>query len=280
LVIFNAAVALFRRLYESQGDRYDIGHIFGVSCRLAITSDSDLVSVGSMQEDPIVTGSPRGRSAILPRLPEHLSRLLFASAQPRHLEASEVLFAAGDTGDGCYRLERGLLKVVISSPQGDERILAILSPGSIAGELAVIDGRPRSASVVAVRACELSFVSHALFEECTQQHPEIYRYLVNVLAARLREADDALAATSFMTVKARLARTLLELGDLLGEKDASGHVVIRHQIHQDDLAAMAGVARDNVSRVISDWKRRKVITRSSGYYCLGDITVLKQSVDS
>ena len=228
----------------------------------------------------MVTRSPHGKSAILPRLPEHLSRLLFARAQPRHLESGEVLFAAGDTGDGCYRLERGLLKVVISSPQGDERILAILSPGSIAGELAVIDGRPRSASVVAVRACELSFVSHALFEECTEQHPEIYRYLVNVLAARLREADDALAATSFMTVRARLARTLLELGELLGEKDASGQVVIRHQIHQDDLAAMAGVARDNVSRVISDWKRRKVITRSSGYYCLGDTTVLKESVDS
>ncbi len=158
--------------------------------------------------------------------------------------------------------------------------MAILGPGAIAGELAVIDGRPRSASIVAIRACELSFVSHALFEECTRQHPEIYRYLVNVLAARLREADDSLAATSFMTIKARLARTLLELGDLLGEQDASGHVVIRHQINQDDLAAMAGVARENVSRVISDWKRRKVITRSSGYYCLSDPMALKRSVDA
>ncbi len=55
--------------------------------------------------------------------------------------------------------------------------------------------------------------------------------------------------------------------------------MIRHQIHQDDLAAMAGVARENVSRVISDWKRRKVVTRSGGYYCLNDTTVLKQSVD-
>jgi CRP/FNR family transcriptional regulator len=227
-----------------------------------------------------VTGSPRGKSGILPRLPEHLSKLLFASAEPRHLEAGDVLFVAGDTGDGCYRLERGLLKVVISSSQGDERILAILGPGAIAGELAVIDGRPRSASVVAVRACELSFVSHALFEECTRQNPEIYRYLVNVLAARLREADDALAATSFMTIKARLARTLLELGELLGEEDASGHLVIRHQINQDDLAAMAGVARENVSRVISDWKRHKVITRSSGYYCLRDRTALRRSVDA
>src|SRR5689334_1360923 len=152
----------------------------------------------------MTTGSPRAmRSGILPALPEHLSVLLFASTERRHLDAGEVLFAAGDSGDGCYRLERGLLKVVISSPRGDERILAILRPGALAGELAVIDGQPRSASVVAVRACELSFISHGLFEECTQEHPEIYRYLVNVLAARLREADGALAAISFMTVKAR-----------------------------------------------------------------------------
>jgi CRP/FNR family cyclic AMP-dependent transcriptional regulator len=77
---------------------------------------------------------------------------------------------------------------------------------------------------------------------------------------RLRQfANQALGAAGKTVTKARLARTLLELGELLGEKDDSGHIVIRHQIHQDDLAAMAGVARENVSRVISDWKRRKVI---------------------
>ena len=228
----------------------------------------------------MAAGSSRSMPGILPALPEHLSMLLFASMELRHLDAGEVLFAAGDSGDGCYRLEHGLLKVVISSPRGDERILAILRPGALAGELAVIDGRPRSASVVAVRACELSFISRAVFEKCTQQHPEIYRYLVNVLAARLRETDDAVAAASFMTVKARLARTLLELGELLGEEQDSGRVVIRHKIQQSDLAAMAGVARENVSRVFSDWTRRKVMTRSSGYYCLNDIATLKRSVDS
>jgi CRP-like cAMP-binding protein len=227
----------------------------------------------------VTTRSPR-LPGILPALPEHLSALLFASTVRRHLDASEVLFAAGDAGDGCYRLEHGLLKVVISSPRGDERILAILRPGALAGELAVIDGQPRSASVVAVRACELSFISRAIFEKYTKQHPEIYRYLVNVLAARLREADNAVAAASFMTAKARLARTLLELGELLGDEEDSGRVVIRHKIQQSDLAAMAGVARENVSRVFSDWTKRKTISRSSGFYCLNDIATLKRSVDS
>ncbi|MGE4251734.1 MAG: Crp/Fnr family transcriptional regulator [Parvibaculaceae bacterium] len=249
-----------------------------------MTSGHDRTAAGATRRTATAprsaAGAQRGKSAILPRLPDHLSKPLFAGAEPRRLEAGEILFAAGDSGDGCYRLERGLLKVVISSPQGDERILAILGPGAIAGELAVIDGRPRSASVVAVRPCRLSFVSHALFEHCTREHPDIYRYLVNVLAARLREADDALAATSFMTVKARLARTLLDLGDLLGETDDTGQIVIRHKIHQDDLAAMAGVARENVSRAISDWTRRKVVSRSAGCYCLSDTAALRQSVES
>ena len=63
---------------------------------------------------------------------------LFAGATPHHLKAGEALFMVGDSGDGCYRLEQGLLKVVITSPRGDNRILAVLGPGSIAGELALI----------------------------------------------------------------------------------------------------------------------------------------------
>jgi CRP/FNR family transcriptional regulator len=219
-------------------------------------------------------------SAILPRLPKNLSAQLFAGAASRHLEAGEALFVAGDTGDGCYRLEQGLVKVIITSLRGEERILAILGPGAIVGELSVIDGGPRSASVVAVKECELSFVSRAAFKECTQEYPEIYHYLVDVLAARLRETDDALVAASFLTVKSRLARALLELAKFLGEEEASGRVLIRHKVSQSDLAAMAGVARENVSRALSDWKRRRLVTRSTGYYCIHDIATLKRAVDS
>jgi CRP/FNR family transcriptional regulator, cyclic AMP receptor protein len=215
-------------------------------------------------------------TAILARLPEPLSAQLFAGAKLCHLHAGDPLFAAGDSGDGCYRLERGLLKVIITSPQGEERILAILGPGEIAGELSIIDRQPRSASVIAIKDCELSFISQRNFEKCTKQDPDIYRYLVNVLALRLRETDQAVAADSFLTVKARLARALLELAGYLGEDAGEGRVLIRHQIGQSDLAAMAGVARENVSRALSDWKRRGLVTRSSGLYCINDIRTLKR----
>jgi CRP/FNR family cyclic AMP-dependent transcriptional regulator len=150
------------------------------------------------------TGVPSERnfSRILPNLPIQFSESLLANAKPRSLAEREVLFEAGDVADGCYRLEQGLLKVSIASPQGDERILTILGPGSIVGELAIIDGLPRSATVVAIRDCKLSFVSRASFVTCLREHPEIYSDLVSTLVSRLREADHAMAAASFLTVKA------------------------------------------------------------------------------
>ena len=88
---------------------------------------------------------PRPES-LLAALPAELSHSLFAKARPVSLAASQTLFVAGDEGDGCYRIEEGLLKASIAAATGGERILAILGPGSVVGELSMIDGGPRSAS--------------------------------------------------------------------------------------------------------------------------------------
>ncbi|HEX4041952.1 MAG TPA: cyclic nucleotide-binding domain-containing protein, partial [Xanthobacteraceae bacterium] len=125
----------------------------------------------------------RTAPSLLSGLPEHLLANLFTSATPVKLDADEVLFLAGDSGDGCYRVEDGLLKVTMMSRAGSERILAFLGGGSIVGELSIIDGLPRSASVVAVRAAALSFLSRAAFEDFARQHPDIYKSLVTLIAA-------------------------------------------------------------------------------------------------
>src|SRR5258708_30061610 len=187
----------------------------------------------------------RNVSGILPNLPVQFSGRLLANAKPQSLAERAVLFQAGDAADGCYRLEQGLLKVSITSPQGDERILTILGPGSIVGELAIIDGGPRSATVVAIRDCKLSFISREAFVTCLREYPEIYSDLVSTLVSRLREADDAMAAASFLAVKARVARALLELAEHLGRETDSGRIVIFHKIRQTDNASMADVAPAN-----------------------------------
>lgn len=212
-------------------------------------------------------------------LPETLLSSLFTEATAHDLREGEALFRAGDAGDGCYRIQAGLVKIVVASQQGEERIIALLGPGAVVGELSMIDGGPRSASVVAVADCSLSFVSRARFQKYTEAHPEITSYLVKTLTRRLREADDALAAATFLTVKGRLARALLNLAEYAGEENG-GRIELRHKISQSDLAAMAGVARENVSRTMSDWRKRDIVTRSSDYYCINDSTALAQEMDA
>jgi CRP/FNR family transcriptional regulator, cyclic AMP receptor protein len=216
---------------------------------------------------------------LLTGLPEHFVTNLFSRATTTRLKADEVLFFAGDAGDGCYRIEDGLLKVMMMSRAGSERILAFLGKGAIVGELSLIDGLPRSASVVAVRPAQLSFLSRAAFEEFADKNPEVYRSLLTLTAARLRETDSTVAAGSFLPLRGRVACTLLELAQVFGQDVGAGRIVIRQKIGQSDLAAMAGIARENVSRILNDWKRRKLVTRLSGYYCIEDKAQLQHEAE-
>jgi CRP/FNR family cyclic AMP-dependent transcriptional regulator len=222
--------------------------------------------------------TPRPES-LLAALPTELSQSLFAKARPVALKADQTLFMVGDEGDGCYRVEEGLLKASIAAPAGGERILAILGPGSVVGELSMIDRGPRSASVTALRDSKLSFVGRSAFEAFGQSRPELYRDVASLLARRLRDTDDALVATNFLSVKGRLARALLSLAEAFGRDIGQGRILIRQKVSQSDLAAMAGIARENVSRVLNDWTSRSLVRRLAGYYCLDDRAALQRETE-
>jgi CRP/FNR family transcriptional regulator, cyclic AMP receptor protein len=220
-----------------------------------------------------------GTQGLLSGLPEHLFSGLFDRAATVRLRTDETLFLGGDVGDGCYRVEDGLLKVALESRFGGERILAFVGPGAIVGELSVIDNLPRSASLIAVRNAVLSFLSRANFESFAKQRPEVYKSLVRVLAARLRETDVTIAAGTFLPLRGRVACTLLELAHDFGRDAGSGRVVIQQKIDQSDLAAMAGIACESVSRILSDWKRRKLFSRQSGYYWIQNKSQLQEEAE-
>ena len=222
---------------------------------------------------------PRPAAGVLSGLPHQLLANLLAKAKPVRLAADRVLFQAGDPGDGCYQVNEGLLKVSVTSPAGAERILAILGPGAIVGDLAMIDGRPRSASVTALRDCTLSFISRAAFESSAAQQPDIYKYLLALLAERLRQADELVTAGSFLPLKGRVARALLDLAKAFGRDVGQGRIVIQQKVNQSDVAAMAGIARENTSRILNEWMRQKLVTRLSGYYCLENAAKLEKEID-
>jgi CRP-like cAMP-binding protein len=223
----------------------------------------------------MLVGRP-GNLRLLSELPADLPRKLFANANRMRLAAGKVLFREGATEDGCYRVEDGLLKVTMVSSSGAERILAFLGRSDIVGELSIVDGQPRSATVVAVRDAVVSILSRAEFEAFADKHPEVYKSLIRLLAQRLRETDRVVAAGSFLSLKGRVAQTMLELADHFGQEVGPGRIVIHQKILQNDLAAMAGIARENLTRVLNDWQRHKVLSRLSGYYCLENKTQLEQ----
>ena len=216
---------------------------------------------------------------LLSVLPPDLAAALFAAARPHRLKADQTLFVAGDPGDGCYRVEQGLLKVSVVSPAGSERILAILGPGALVGELAIIDARPRSASVTAARDSELSFISRASFEAVATSHPDIYRHIVTLLVRRLRDTNAVVAAMSFLSLKGRVAQALLSLAEAFGNDVGSGRIMIRQKVTQADLAAMAGIARENVSRILNAWMREKYVSRIAGYYCVEKRAALEREAE-
>jgi CRP/FNR family transcriptional regulator len=95
-----------------------------------------------------------------------------------------------------------------------------------------------------------------------RSHPELYTDIVAMLAARLRQSDEEMIASSFLTVRARVARALLQFAHHLGETTDTGRVRIQHKITQSDLAAMAGVARESVSRTLGVWHKIKILEGS------------------
>ena len=207
-----------------------------------------------------------GRSGLFGLAAKHTAPVT-ASAKEVVLEDRAILFERGDPGDGCYWLEEGAVKITIVSPNGELRILAVLGPGAVIGELAMIDGLPRSATVEALRRCRFSFVSREAFLRCLDSDPALYKLIVRTLAERLRLADEEAAAASFLPVRARVARALLHLAHHLGEPtDRKDMVVVRQELRQADIAALAGVVRESVSRTLRTLRQTKVLgeaTRST-----------------
>lgn len=212
-------------------------------------------------------------------LPAELLEAMFAAARPVKLAPDQTLFIAGDPGDGCYAVDEGLLKVTMVSPNGGERILAILGTGTVVGELSMIDGALRSSSVCAIRPSALRFISRADFHAFAERTPAVYRHIMSMLASRLRDTNDVVAAASFLPLKGRVARALISLADAFGQDVGGGRIVIRQKVSQSDLAAMAGIARENVSRILNEWMRDKLVSRVSSYYCLDDRPALQEQAE-
>ena len=201
-------------------------------------------------------------------MPWGARRALLSASRPLELGSREVLFHAGDSGDGCYLLRSGVVKAAVIARDGQERLLAVLGPGALIGELSLIDDEPRSATISALKPCELMHLTKAAFFRLADANPQVYRQALKLLAQRLRGTNDTVVAQSTVSVSGRVARAFASLANGLGDEQPDGRILLTYKITQNDIAGMAGVARENASRAINDLLREGVLSRAGSFYLI------------
>jgi len=206
------------------------------------------------------------RTRMFTGAPIDASEAIGKRAQFISLKPNEVLFSEDDEADGFYAVENGGLKATRLSADGTEQLIALFSNGEIIGEMAIFDDYPRSATITALKPTSVIFCSREAFFEYADENPVIYQHMLKVMAGRLRATNDSLAARDFLALPGQLAQAMLRLSDGFGREMVSGAVRIEYKLTQSELGAMIGASRENVSRVLNQWKRAGLISRVDGFY--------------
>jgi CRP/FNR family transcriptional regulator len=183
-------------------------------------------------------------------------------AVPRSFPRGVRVFHEGDTSDACYIVRNGDLRVTREHSDGRAIALATLTEGDIFGELAMLDGGARSASVETLADSELLALPANDMRRLLAEHPDIAVKLIVALVRRLRETNERVARQSFQTVPSRVAGVLAQLiaEDAIPE-DREGITV---RMTQADLAQLAGTSRESVSRFLATLERAGVVTVGRG----------------
>lgn len=201
---------------------------------------------------------------------------LMRLARPVTLKPGKTLFMQGDPSEGCYIILEGVLKICAVSEDGEEALLSVVDAGDIIGEMGLIDGIPRSASVEALKCCSLAYLSTRDFTRFAKEKPAVYQHMLKIVCARLRASNDAFAAYQLLPISGRIARVLLRLAEGFGEPLNGGRILIRQNLTQAELAKMSGATRENVSRRLKEMSKAGVISRISSYYCIENAETLRE----
>jgi CRP/FNR family transcriptional regulator len=182
-------------------------------------------------------------------------------AVPRAFPANTRVFHEGDQSDACYIVRSGSFRVTREHSDGRAITLANLGPGDIFGELAMLDGEVRSASVEATGDGELLALPANDVRGLLARNPEITVKLVAALVRRLRAANERISRQSFQTVPSRVAGVLLQL---VAEEEPGPGAGVTIRMNQADLAQLAGTSRESVSRFLADLERAGVVRSGRG----------------
>ena len=157
-----------------------------------------------------------------------------------------VIVNQGDETDSLYVILSGRVKVFLSDEAGKEVVLGTQGPGEYFGEI-MLDGGPRSASVMTLEPCRFAIVPKQKFREFLRAHPDFSVHLIEKLIRRTRALTDSVESLALMDVYGRVARLLLELPT---EEDSK--LVIKERLTQQDIANRVGASREMISKIFKD----------------------------
>ena len=196
--------------------------------------------------------------------------LLAQIAQRRRFEARRVIVRQGDTDGDLYAVLRGHLKVSACDRHGHEIVMNIVQPGEAFGEIALLDGEPRSATVTSLDACELLVIRRADFLLLQRRSATISMALLAVMVKRVRRLSDRAADSAFLDVKSRLAKRLVDLADQFGTPLGPRQVALRVRLSQQELGDMVQATRESVNKCLREWAKEGIIQQNGRQLVIED----------
>ncbi len=173
-------------------------------------------------------------------------------------QKNDVVLMEDEVGTALFIIVSGKVKVSRTSTDGREVILTILSESDFFGEMAILDGQTRSATVIAIEDSELFIIQRSDFLELLKEFPEVSISLLQELTKRLRATDVKIKALSLKDAEGKVATVILQLADDVG-KIKHGKVEIEKLPLQQDLANMAGTSRETISRTLHSFAKKGLV---------------------
>lgn len=212
--------------------------------------------------------------------PHEIDEILAFSTE-RRVARNATVFAKGDPGTSLMAVLAGRVRVGSVSAEGREVTLNVMGPGEIVGEIALLDGKPRSADVVAVVDTTLLVVERRHFMPFLLRHGDLLERLLVVLCDRLRKTSLALEDVAMADLPMRLARLLLKLAEDYGRPTdgVAGSVRIDLKLSQRDLSNLVASSRESVNKQLAVWRRESVVDLAAGYLILRRPVALQSLLD-
>jgi CRP/FNR family cyclic AMP-dependent transcriptional regulator len=205
--------------------------------------------------------------------PEELSRLAANVTLTRH-RAQATIFKQGDPGGSMMAVVSGRVKICSYSAEGKELLLNIIDRGGLFGEIAVLDGQPRSGDAVAIEDTELLVLERTRLMPFLTANPEIPTRLIAVLCQRLRQTSEALEDALLRDAPSRVARGLLRLAGTFGKQEPAG-LRLDIKLSQQQIGNLIGISRESINKYIVDWTRAGYLAVNNGFITITDKAALE-----